>query len=149
MTSGLKKASFFRRALLPWLSVIAWAAVIYYISDQPSLTIAYGFWDFILRKGAHITEFIILSLLVWNAVRQHVGSFTGSLAVASGLSFLYACSDEYHQMFVAGREGTVRDVAIDTIGIAIAAIAIFLLMSRSGKERNDGPPEPFGRAKNG
>jgi VanZ family protein len=35
----------------------------------------------------------------------------------------YAISDEWHQSFVPGRGATARDVAIDGIGIALAALA--------------------------
>ena len=30
--------------------------------------------------------------------------------------FLYACSDEVHQLFVPGRSGNIIDVGIDSIG---------------------------------
>ena len=33
------------------------------------------------------------------------------------LSLGYAASDEFHQLFVPGRGGSIRDVAIDAIGI--------------------------------
>jgi VanZ family protein len=36
------------------------------------------------------------------------------------VSFLYACSDEYHQAFVPGRHASMDDVTIDTIGAWIA-----------------------------
>jgi len=35
------------------------------------------------------------------------------------VSFLYAITDEIHQVFVPTRNGTVRDIFIDTVGIAI------------------------------
>lgn len=31
---------------------------------------------------------------------------------------LYACTDEYHQLFVPGRSGQLRDVMIDAVGAA-------------------------------
>ena len=34
--------------------------------------------------------------------------------------------DEFHQTFVHGRDGTPRDIAIDAIGMAIAALIINL-----------------------
>ena len=39
---------------------------------------------------------------------------------------LYASTDEFHQLFVPGREGTFRDVLIDTSGAIIAIIFICL-----------------------
>jgi VanZ like family len=42
------------------------------------------------------------------------------------IAVLYACSDEWHQTLVPGRAGTVRDVVIDSLGIAgVLALASF------------------------
>lgn len=41
------------------------------------------------------------------------------LLIALIITLLYAVIDEIHQTFVPTREGTVRDVLIDSIGIAI------------------------------
>jgi VanZ family protein len=40
--------------------------------------------------------------------------------LAVGTTILFAMSDEFHQTFVPTREGAIRDVFIDTIGILIA-----------------------------
>jgi VanZ family protein len=72
------------------------------------------FWDTILRKCAHVTEYAILAFLLRRAV---------TTPWAAAAAFLYACSDEYHQSFVVGREGRPRDVAIDSIGIVIGLLA--------------------------
>lgn len=42
--------------------------------------------------------------------------------IAFVISLLYACFDELHQFFVAGRSATFRDIGIDMIGIALAII---------------------------
>ncbi|UYJ41604.1 MAG: VanZ family protein [Lachnospiraceae bacterium] len=34
------------------------------------------------------------------------------------IAVLYACTDEYHQLFVPGRSGQLRDVMIDAVGAA-------------------------------
>jgi hypothetical protein len=44
----------------------------------------------------------------------------GSAVAAWLLALLYACSDEFHQIFVAGRHASLLDVGIDAIGAAIA-----------------------------
>jgi VanZ family protein len=41
-------------------------------------------------------------------------------ALALALTILYACSDEYHQTFVAGRHGSPVDVLIDGAGAWLA-----------------------------
>ena len=99
-----------------WLPVVIWAAVIFAFSSVPSLNSGLGTWDTILRKGAHMTEFAILALLLVRA--------TGSLAWACGLALAYAASDEVHQLFVRGRHGSPVDVAIDAAGIAIGLAAL-------------------------
>ena len=43
---------------------------------------------------------------------------------AAVISFLYACSDELHQSFVAGRDGKFADVGVDAIGFLTVSILI-------------------------
>ena len=38
------------------------------------------------------------------------------------LAILYACTDEFHQSFVAGRGSTVIDVGIDALGSGFALL---------------------------
>jgi len=99
-----------------WLPVILWTGVIFILSAQPNLRTSWGIWDLILRKIVHITEFAILTFLFMRAFKENV-SFKKALILSLVLAFLYAISDEYHQTFISGREGTVRDVLIDSIGI--------------------------------
>jgi VanZ family protein len=40
---------------------------------------------------------------------------------AAAITLAYAATDEWHQSFVQGRHGTPVDVAIDAVGVAIAA----------------------------
>jgi VanZ family protein len=47
----------------------------------------------------------------------------GSAVAAWLLALLYACSDEFHQIFVAGRHASLLDIGIDAIGAAIALAA--------------------------
>ncbi|MHB1325149.1 MAG: VanZ family protein [Thermoleophilia bacterium] len=114
----------FQSAVLPWLAVIAWAVLIFYLSAQPSLTLNLGAWEMVPRKMAHMGEFAVLCLLLWNAVRQHGVAFARALMIAGAGAFLYAASDEFHQYFIAGRYGTPRDVAIDFIGILTMSLII-------------------------
>jgi VanZ family protein len=104
------------RALSLWLPVIVWAAVIFLFSSIPSLGTGLGVWDTILRKGAHMTEYAILGLLLLRAVGREVPAFA--------LGIAYAITDEIHQHFVRGRHASPIDVLIDTAGVAIG---IFLV----------------------
>lgn len=83
--------------------------------------------DHPVRKLAHATEYAILALL-WFGV-------LGSKPQAVVIAFLYACTDEFHQLFVPGRAGLFTDVLIDTSG-ALAAMIIAWLICFIGKSFN-------------
>ena len=58
---------------------------------------------------------------------RHILKFILSIIVFSQLlmiaiCFAYACSDEFHQLFVLGREGNLIDVTIDSIGSTFAIL---------------------------
>lgn len=82
--------------------------------------------EFFVRKAAHMTEFAILAVLlyVWFARWEMERVRRGCLAAF--LTMLYACSDEFHQLFVAGRSGRISDVLIDSAG-AVLGMAAFML----------------------
>jgi VanZ family protein len=94
-----------------WLPVLLWAGVIFAFSSIPSLNSGLGTVDYVLRKGAHMTEYAILAVLLVRA--------TGSYAWALALTVAYAASDEVHQIFVRGRHGSPIDVGIDAVGALI------------------------------
>jgi VanZ family protein len=108
------------RALSLWLPVIVWAAVIFTFSSIPSLGTGLGVWDTILRKGAHMTEYAILGLLLLRALGRELP------ALAMGIAF--AISDEIHQHFVRGRHASPIDVLIDTVGLAIGIFLVNRLL---------------------
>lgn len=69
-----------------------------------------------VRKCAHFLIYSMLGFLVLQfLVNFSISSFKAYL-LAIFWCFLYACSDEIHQLFVVGRSGQVLDVFIDTLG---------------------------------
>lgn len=108
------------RALLRALAPIALMGVIFYLSAQPAAG-HHAWWVIVIRKLGHVTGYALLTAL-WAWVLQ--GVVRRPVLVAVGVALAYACTDEWHQTFVHGRTGTPRDVAIDAIGVAIAAILI-------------------------
>jgi VanZ family protein len=94
--------------------------VIFAFSAQPDLSSGLGVWDTILRKLAHMAEYGLLWWLWWRALGYR------NAAIAVAITLAYAVSDEVHQSFVTGRNGTPVDVAIDAAGIALAGIAVVL-----------------------
>ena len=104
------------RAVTVWLPVVAWAALIYVLSAQPDLSTGLGTWDLVLRKLAHTVEYAILGALLLRALEAR------TIALVAGVA--YAISDEIHQSFVPGRQGSVLDVLIDSAGVAIGILVL-------------------------
>ena len=107
-----------------WLPVVVWALVIFALSSIPHLGTGLGVWDTILRKLAHTAEYAVLGALLVRAVHRP--------RVAFVLGVLYAASDELHQTFVPGRHGSLVDVAIDSVGIAVG-IVVWQRAARAGQ----------------
>lgn len=84
--------------------------------------------SFYIRKSAHITEYLILGFLMFNLLNQY--SVT-NIYYAIGLSILYSCTDEFHQLFISGRSGSIRDILIDSIGILIGTYLYKLLFIKN------------------
>lgn len=84
---------------------------------------------FVVRKWAHVTEYAILALILWwaqrGSQRHPLPGWSRRMAwVAWAGATGFAMTDELHQTFVPGRQGSPWDVLIDSVG---AAGGIFLL----------------------
>lgn len=133
-----------------WLPVLLWMSLIYSMStglgstrhtsriigpilrwfnpNIPDETI----WriQLTLRKTGHVTEYAILALLLWRARRRPVAGDRRpwdwrEAGIALALTVLFAISDEWHQSFVPSREGSVRDVLIDTAGASAGLLGFW------------------------
>lgn len=118
--------------LAAWLAVVAWLGLIFWFSNQPSLTTNLGAWDIVLRKTAHMVEFGVLTFLLWRALRHRWPAGWASLLPAALAALAYAVSDEYHQSFIVGRSATVRDVGFDLAGILVAVTVLLFWLRRQG-----------------
>lgn len=101
-----------------------------------------GMVTFFVRKGAHFTEYMILGVLLflfyqWRPKSfqiQKKGDKQSQLCswriwlVAWVTGTLYAVSDEFHQMFTGGRSPQVRDVCIDSSGVAVGCLIALAFM---------------------
>ena len=104
-----------RSAFAAWAPVVLWAAAIFAFSSLPSGAQDLAWWELLLRKLAHVTEYAILAALLCRALRR--------VAAAIVLAGLYAVTDEVHHTFVDGRLGTPRDVAIDLVCVLVGVVA--------------------------
>jgi VanZ family protein len=104
-------------------------AVIFLLSAQPSLEVGLGTLELVGRKLVHFGEYALLCLLVWRAFEPGRGP-RGAAHVGLIVSSSFAATDELHQTFVEGRNGTPVDWLIDTAGATLMA-----LLLRSGLRR--------------
>lgn len=97
--------------------------------------------QFLARKSAHFSIYMILGVLSFLAVISYEKLlFAMRLTTSGGICLLYAASDEFHQLFVPGRSGEVRDVMIDFSGAALGialSMLVFLLICRIKKKRTE------------
>ena len=112
-------------------------AAIFYTSAQPNFLPTQGFWETSARKIFHGFEYFALTLLWIRALRGiwRGWSITAMLSSAFLLAFAFASSDELHQAAISGRHGRPRDVAIDTVGIAVALVAGYARLRSVGPSR--------------
>ena len=95
--------------------------------------------NFIFRKLCHISEYLVLSVLILNFL-SILKKYTikKNILIAMIVSILYSISDEFHQIFISGRSGQVMDVLIDTFGAIVGAILFCFIFNKkmSNKENN-------------
>jgi len=135
----------------PWLLVLVWMGLIFFLSSQqaadsnqlsagitkfimdlisgifPGLSPQVQWLNHIVRKNAHFIAYFVLGLLHINALVLNGKKSRKAFLMALAISFLYAVSDEFHQTFVPGRSGELRDVMIDTAG-ALTGIGVYMLI---------------------
>ena len=113
-----------------WGPVIAWAALVFALSAQPSPP-GPGMWP--LDKVAHFVAFGVLAALLARALAGAGLRSTRAIAAAIALTALYGASDELHQRYVPGRDADVFDLAADALGACGGAWAWYALWSRSAR----------------
>ncbi|WP_279160357.1 VanZ family protein [Thomasclavelia cocleata] len=85
--------------------------------------------SFMIRKTAHMSEYAILLLFIYYGLYKTI-TYKYQLLISLLITFIYACSDEFHQLFIPGRSGQFMDVLIDTSGALIMLLIIYLWQKR-------------------
>lgn len=133
-----------------WLVLVVWMVVIFVfssqghevssgqsqgvlriVSDLANLTLP----EWVVRKGAHIFLYFVLGLLAYNVLRGCSKSTRAGVVLSVLIVLAYATSDELHQLFVPGRSGELRDVAIDTAAATIG-VSVYVGVEKWYKLRN-------------
>lgn len=156
----MKKKNILGR-LLAWAAVVAWMALIFFLSAQhseQSANLSGGLTEllkeaihifapeanpnidslsYFVRKNAHFFAYMILGILSVNALRRSFVQLGKSTLFAFIISVLYAVSDETHQLFVPGRSGQTSDVVLDSAG-ALVGIGLYVLIFERKKRNGSG-----------
>lgn len=95
----------------------------------PTLELVHG----CIRKAGHVSEYLILGLLFFHALRGEAPQgwrLRWALGALVGV-LLYALGDEFHQSLVASRTASLVDVGFDFSGGLLSQLLV-LLWKRSG-----------------
>ena len=96
--------------------------------------------SFAVRKCAHFTEYLLLGMSLFATVREYDPDglerneqWRRTALLSWGIGALYALTDEVHQAFVPGRSCEIRDMLIDSCGVAAGVLIMAALRSRRAK----------------
>lgn len=149
-----------RNNILSWVFLLLWMGLIFYFSSRPAVEskeLSEGILEifinrleyivpdglgedlssnlhFLIRKGAHFFVYFVLGILAVNSLKTSGVEARNRIVFALIFCILYAISDEFHQTFVDGRSGEVRDVLIDSFG-SIGGIWSYEKVSNKLNER--------------
>ncbi len=84
----------------------------------------------LVRKAAHVTEYTILTGLLFRALRWSIAGLGRRAFFALLPALIFAPLDEFHQSFVPSRTASPIDVLIDYSG-AILGIVICRLLQKA------------------
>lgn len=133
------------KKVIKGLLLLTWMIIIFYFSAQvgsdskglsegilskiyPAFSNSFTLDEFIvkfgtlIRKIAHVLEYIILGILAYEFIKEF--NINNKLLVTIIICVLYATSDEIHQLFVPGRSFMILDILLDSLASS-AAVVLF------------------------
>lgn len=136
-----------KRLIISWSLLIGWMVLIFFMSNQPAdistkqsdlvikLFASIGIdlnthlgelTSFVVRKGAHFTEYFILYCFSIAVCKNYV-DIKKARIYCLFIVLGDAISDEIHQYFIPGREMAIKDVAIDFSGGVLGFIVSWII----------------------
>ena len=118
--------------VIDFCNLFFYCTLIYWLSNQESLPTPH--WFSFEDKLHHTAAYAVMAFLAWRSFRHRINNKPIILALVTlGFCSLYGVSDEWHQSFVVGRYSSVGDWIADTLGAAIACVALLKYSSFSKK----------------
>jgi len=81
----------------------------------------------IVRKSAHFFLYFILGILFFFLAKDIWGLTPKAFIFTIIFCFIYAITDEIHQLFIAGRTARIFDVFVDTCGATLSTTITTLI----------------------
>lgn len=112
-----------------WLAMAAWGTLVLLLTTLPGDTRLIRTLSGLLGgtelSGAvgHMGLFLLLTALVWVALRQWLRART-ALLVTMAFALLLGMSTELFQWFVAGRDASLADLLANWLGVFVAGFAV-------------------------
>lgn len=138
----MKKIKIIRTILL--ICIVAWAYIVFSFSSQDgdeSSGLSRMVVDFFVkdpeladkvepyvRKIAHFCEYALGGSLFLSLLYTYNLTDEKKIAGSILLGIWYAIMDEVHQLMVPGRSGALKDVYIDSLGIATGVIGMMIII---------------------
>ena len=136
--------------VLAWIAVVVWAVLIFVASAKSGLDFDTGNGPLELARRwladvlsslmgrpvdpspiGHFSEYLVLGALLFNALRMHLHTRPSRVALcAIAIAAIYAVTDEFHQVFVPGRECDPVDWLVDVAAAVIAASVFAAVRNR-------------------
>ena len=129
---------YFLPSRIIWITVLlGWCAVIFCFTALPVFndehSMRFFLWtglplwladliDFGVRKLAHALVFGGLAFIALQTIRPARWDYLLAWIFAT----FYGASDEWHQLYVLGRSGSLRDVGVDSCGALLVLLLVYL-----------------------
>lgn len=104
------------------------------VVDVLAPNLAHETLSHLVRKSAHIFQFMVLGLLLYATYKDNFKKYILILVISSH-GLITAICDEFIQYFVPGRGAQVTDVLIDMLGLLIGISLAFLIQYIFNKYR--------------
>lgn len=82
----------------------------------------------VIRKLAHFSIYTLLGIWSFAFIYTFKMKMQYQVTITTIWGFLYASTDEFHQMFSNGRTASINDVIIDTLGVIFGLLIVLLIL---------------------
>ncbi len=114
--------------LIDFFGLCFYCGVIYWISDQSVIPMPVLFPH--KDKLLHFMAYFVLGIFAWRNFRHFVRQPYYLMMVNLIFCSMYGMTDEWHQLFVEGRQADVFDWIADSLGGGFSAFGFYKLSQR-------------------